>query len=262
VQDNNTGRAVIDNPNVNDTTFTATTTQALTPGHSFTWYVGAISTDGAVNSYNPAGQTFSLAPLVGIPTQTGPINNVAISAAANFDRPTFSWTAVTGADHYYLYVTDTTTGRVVVNNPNVGGGTFYQLTTAEALTPGHSFRWLLGADSADGVVNNYNPTGQTFSLAGLAPPTQTAPVGNIGTQTMPMFTWTAVEGADHYYLHVIDNTTGQIVIDLPKVTTTGLAFTPSKPLTRGHRYTWYLAAVSKNDRPMTYNLMGVQFDIS
>ena len=51
-------------------------TQALTPGHSFTWYVGAISTDGKINSFMPSGVNFSLANLLS-PTLSGPIGSIA-----------------------------------------------------------------------------------------------------------------------------------------------------------------------------------------
>jgi hypothetical protein len=41
------GQPVINNPGVAGTTFTPTALQALTPGRAYTWYVGAISTNGA-----------------------------------------------------------------------------------------------------------------------------------------------------------------------------------------------------------------------
>ena len=49
--------------------------------------------------------------------------------------------------------------------------------------------------------------GLNFSLAGLAAPMQIDPSGTTVTTT-PTFMWTAVTGANHYYLYVADETAG------------------------------------------------------
>src|ERR1019366_4339029 len=58
----------------------------LTPGHHYTWYVGAYSTNGLGGTWN-AGQTFFLG--FATPTQTGPSG--LINASVGFDFPTYSW---------------------------------------------------------------------------------------------------------------------------------------------------------------------------
>jgi hypothetical protein len=163
VVDNNLGQAVIGNANVNGTSYTVGAPEALTPGHRFTWYIGAESTNNVVNSYLVAGQKFRLDALAA-PTLTAPAPNVIIPVSAGYDMPTFTWGAVAGADHYYLYVVDNNLGRAVIDNRNVNG-TSYTLGASEALTPGHSFTWYVGAESTNNVINSYNPVGQTFSLA-------------------------------------------------------------------------------------------------
>src|SRR5262249_57193969 len=54
--------------------------------------------------------------------------------------PTFDWSQVAGADHYYLWVNDQTTGQSqVLNAPHVTG-TSFTVAAAQALTPVHSYR--------------------------------------------------------------------------------------------------------------------------
>ena len=92
----------------------------------------AISTNGVINSYAPAGQRFSLETLAA-PVQTSLPATIAV--AAGFDKPTFTWSASLGADHYYLNVVDSLTGQVAISRPDLTTTT-YTATTAEALTPG------------------------------------------------------------------------------------------------------------------------------
>ena len=48
-----------------------------------------------------------------------------ISAASGFDRPTFAWTAVSGADHYKLAVIDNNTGQTSINVANISGTSYW-----------------------------------------------------------------------------------------------------------------------------------------
>jgi hypothetical protein len=65
------------------------------------------------------------------------------------------------------------------------------------------------------------------------------------------FTWLTVPGADHYYLYVVDDTTGATVINNPKVL--GTSFNLTVPLISGHKYTWWVGAVSTNDLFLTWS---------
>ena len=234
VLDATTGQAVVDNPNVgNGTAFTPTA--ALTPGHEFTWYVAAVSANNAVTNFS-GPQVCSLASLAA-PTQ--------ISSTGS-DTPTYSWSSVSGANHYYLYVLDATTNQPVVNNPNVGNGTAFAASVA--LTPGHSYTWYVGAVSTNNAAVTFS--GQTFLLNPLSAPTQISPTGQAIPATagfdLPTYSWSSVPGANHYYLYVLDATTNQPVVNNPNVGNV-TAFTPTAALTPGDSFTWYVAAVSSNN---------------
>jgi hypothetical protein len=158
--------------------------------------------------------------------------------------PTFSWSSVAGAGHYSLVVIDTSAkNNVAVYNPNVIGIS-YTLSTKQALTPGHNYVWYIGSVSTNGQATTYDlATPQTFSLAALGPPTPTSPSGTINT-TAPTFIWTAVIGADHYAIYLVDTTTNKPVVYIPNINDT--SFTPSTSLRSGHSYMWYTATVSAN----------------
>src|SRR5262249_22315766 len=85
----------------------------------------------------------------------------------------------------------------------------------------------------------------SFSLAALtAPsPSPTSPSGTINTTT-PTFSWTAITGANHYAIYLADSTTNKPVLYNPNVSDT--SFTPGAALISGHKYVWYVAAVSTN----------------
>ena len=334
VADAITGAAVITNPSVPGTSYTSST--ALTPGHGYTWYVAAESTNGADVAWS--GPTELLPCLAGATDTDWPQRNHSgershhdrdanlgacprggsllplfarydsrrraahqqrpgrqridfrfrdaavgrrlylvcrrrkrswdrwphrleladvlarrrhfssaggrsgpsgsIAAAANFDTPTFSWSSISGANHYYLYVLDATTNQPVVNKPSVSGTTF----TGTPLTPGHSFIWYIGAASVTGAISW---SWQTFALAALAVPTQLGPSGTIQPSSgylTPTFSWTSVTGAAQYYVYLLDATTGQAIINNAHVG--GTSWPASAPLTAGHRYLWYVAAES------------------
>ena len=67
------------------------------------------------------------------------------------DLPTFTWSSVAGANHYYVWVNDMTTGQSpAVSNSNVSGTSW---TTTTALTPGQSYEWYVGAVSTNGTTD-------------------------------------------------------------------------------------------------------------
>ena len=46
------------------------------------------------------------------------------AASNGYDRPTFTWNAVAGANHYSDTAVNDRTSAVVINNPNVSGTSF------------------------------------------------------------------------------------------------------------------------------------------
>jgi len=179
---------------------------------SITDSVGTPLHGPGVGNGSLTGQVYNVdSTFLAAPTQNGPSGNIA--AAAGYDAPLFSWSTVGNANHYYLYVVDNTSAKVVINNPTVNTTSF---TATTPFTPGHAFTWYVGAISADGLVNSYLPNGQTFTLAALAAPTQTSPTGTIAASAgydLPTFNWGTVAGAHHYYLYVVDNTGAKVVIN-------------------------------------------------
>jgi hypothetical protein len=238
VSDQTTGHQALRMSQLTATSVALTAANALSPGHTYQWQVGAVSTNGQAESLSVA-LTFNI-PALQAPVANGPAGVVAT------DTPTFAWSAVTGADHYDLWVNNQTTGHAqVIRMPNVTT-TSVALTSAQALTPGNSYIWWVGSVSTNGLVTVWNP-GQTFMIQSLAAPVTTSgPSGTITNDT-PTFTWTAVTGAAHYDFWLNDQTTGHSqLVRVPVVNTTSLALTTAQALTPGHTYIWYVGSVSTN----------------
>ena len=239
IVDNTTGQnPLLQITNLSEAFYQLTAGQALSPGHAFTWYDGVIGANGAVAW--SSGTTFSIAALTA-PTPARPSGTIA--AANGYDFPTFTWSLVAGANHYYLYVADAITGAAVIANPGVPGTSY---TSSTALTPGHGYTWYVGAESANSNAVFWSGPAR-FALAPLAAPTQIAPRGTIAASSgydTPTFSWSSVTGANHYYLYVLDNNTNQAVVNNPNVA--GTSFTASAGLTSGHNFSWYVASISAN----------------
>ena len=229
---------------ITGTTFTPSTSQALTPGHSYTWYIAAISANNAVQAWS-GPQTFSLNAMTP-PTQVGPVGSTTIAVSNGYDMPTFSWNLVSGAATYELFVADNLSPKVSVIGSSTQGvtgitGATFTPSTSQALTPGHTYTWYIGAVSTNG--NGVGWSGpQSFSLAALPQPAQNGPSGTVvGTSTTVSFSWTATPGAAHYYVYVLNGTTNKATFN---ASASGTSTTLT--LTVGYSYTWYLGAISTN----------------
>jgi phosphatidylethanolamine-binding protein (PEBP) family uncharacterized protein len=248
---------VLYNTNVSGTSFRPSAAQALTPGHTYTWYVGSVSDNGLVTTFDlNTPFNFTLVPLTA-PTPNGPSGN--IPASFGYDTPTFSWSSVNGADHYALVVLDNSANNaVVLSNTNVST-TSYPLSSAQALTPGHTYTWYVAAVSTNGMVTKYDlNTPLTFTLAPLAAPMPNGPSGNIpasGGYDRPNFSWSSVAGANHYALVVLDKSANNALV-LNNTNVFGTSFRPlaTQALTPGHTYTWYVGSVSPNGAVISYDL--------
>jgi uncharacterized protein (TIGR03118 family) len=211
------------------TTTSFADTAGLTPGHSFRWWVRADSTSGSAGSWS-ASTDFAIAAL-GTPTPSGP------SGTLTSDQPTFSWSAVGLAARYDVWVSDLTTGVGGV----VGSSTTTSFADTAGLTPGHSFRWWVRADSANGSAGSWSvPT--DFAIAALGTPTPSGPSGTL-TTSQPTYTWSAVVQANRYDVWLTDLTTGVGGIIGTSASTSLAAPTP---LQSGHSYRWWVRAVSTN----------------
>ncbi|HWY88914.1 MAG TPA: hypothetical protein VNX28_19530, partial [Gemmataceae bacterium] len=234
ITDNTTHQNVVVPAAGGATNATVPSTSALTPGHSFTWWIGAVSTNGLATSWNQS-RTFSIAPLAA-PAATSP----APSAILTTDQPTFTWTTVSGAASYTVWITDNTTHKNVIV-PAAGSATNVTVPSSSALTPGHSFTWWIGAVSTNGLATSWNQA-RGFSIAQLAAPTG---LMTSGPQDQPTFTWSSVTDAGSYELWLTDNTTGHSQ-SYANLAATTFPLPMSGALKPGHSYTWWVGAVSTN----------------
>ena len=103
------------------------------------------------------------------PNQNSPIDNATLMPSSGYDTPTFSWSSVPGAARYYLYVADNLTPlQPSIVNSSVSGVTFTP-GPSQALTPGHSYTWYVGAESTNGAAVAWSGP-QSFTLAAPAIP--------------------------------------------------------------------------------------------
>lgn len=234
------GWTVARSPDVTATTWSLDRSQALTPGHTYTWYVTPVGADGRAGPRG-AGHTFSL-PRLGAPVLVGPSGKVAVGPG--FDAPTFRWYPVEGADHYVVSIVDLTGGR---GQTGTAAGTTW--VPGVPLSPGHRYSWRVQAVSTNGRgVTWSGPV--NFNLAPLAAPPLLSVTGGAGDQ--PQFTWAGVVGADHYLLTLTDRTTGKVLVRNQQVT--GTTVVPAVQLLAGHRYSWQVAAVSTNGLVKVWSL--------
>src|SRR5262249_985539 len=101
VGDLTTGQTVLRNQKVVGTTWTF---PPLHRGDSYRWWVRAVNSTNTATSSWSNYLDFTIAALAA-PTLIGPAGSMTTAA------PTFSWNAVSGADHYDVWVDDLTTGQ-------------------------------------------------------------------------------------------------------------------------------------------------------
>jgi hypothetical protein len=227
VQNMTTGQ-VLRNQNIAGTTYVPTS--PLTPGDSYQWWVRGVDSVGNPGPWGSA-QNF-VAYVLAAPSLMNP-------SGSSTTLPTFSWSAVTGADHYDIWVQDIKTG-VILRDTNVPGAAW---TPANPLNQGDTYHWWVRAMSKSGLGSAWSPY-LSFSVAALAAPTL---IGATGLNaTLPAFTWSAVFGAAHYDVWVQDTHTGQVQ---QVHSVSGTTWTPPKPLTAGDTYKWWVRAIDGNGSP-------------
>jgi len=94
---------------------------------------------------------------------------------------------------------------------------------------------VMDALDASGLVRDH-----VIPQVVLIAPTALAPSGTVFTTT-PTFSWTAVNGADFYFLTIIDETVPEVIHG----DVLGTSFTPGPSLlTPGHTYVWFVQALN------------------
>jgi hypothetical protein len=245
---------IIPNLSLNSASYALTAAQALTPGDSYVWWVGGVSTNGKVIAWSNSVNC-SVATMNGTPT-AGTLGGTVAS-----DQLTFYWSAGTGtgtaAASYELYFSDQTTGQIstITNLPI--NSTSCTLTAAQALTPGDSYVWWVGAVSTNGNAIAWS-SGVDFTVAAINLfPTAITPNTSVATD-LPRFTWGAGFGtgtpAASYELYISDQSTGQVtkVPNLP-INSSSFTLTAAQALTPGHSYAWWVGAVSTNGKTIAWS---------
>jgi len=218
------GRAILGKVGLTATSWQA---PALTPGHSFLWYLRSRSASGTISAWS-AAKAFSILKL-GVPTSPSIGNPLS-------DTPKFSWSAVDNAARYAVYIADAATGAGIVR------WTDPQTTTLSgiSLTPGRSYRWRVGSVSANNTFSGWGMS-QTFSVSALIAPAILSPLTSAAAGPMT-FTWSPVANAATYIVSLVDLTAGGTqTVRVPQATSW-----QSPSLKAGHRYRWYVRAVSTN----------------
>lgn len=221
---------------IRDTTVAGTTWtpgNPLLPINNYKWWVRGIDPNGYAGQWS-ASLAFTDYALPAA-TLIGP-TSIALTL------PTFTWNAVTGADHYDIYLQDRATGQVL-RDTNVAAATW----TPTAPLALDSYIWWVRA------LNSTNGPGQwsalaTFTAYALPSPTSIGPSGSVST--LPTFTWNAVAGAAHYDVYLQDTLTGVVTRDTSIV---GTSWNPATPLAQGHNYTWWVRALDASGHPSPWS---------
>jgi hypothetical protein len=211
------------------------------------------------------------------PTPPAPTNATAptvSSCTSTVQNVRFSWGAASGATKYYLRIDDTSNGWVNcgTGTSNAGDYCIDNITTtnySKGLVPGRQYKWWVSAYNACGsqsalttqltyttptTCTSTTPTPTTSGLPGI--PTTTVPNGAlscVATTTRPTtFTWSAVSGADSYYLRIDDQASGWVNCGVNTTSSTpnagdhcisgltGTSHTISLPVNK--QYKWWVSA--------------------
>src|SRR5262249_14501560 len=132
IQDAKT-RQMLRDQNVTGTSWVPT--GALTLGETYQWWVRAVDN---VNSPRPWRTMLSFTAYArATPVLIGP------SGSSSIGLPTFTWNAITGADHYEIWINDITSKRSpALQDKNVTGTSWIP---AASLKQGDTYQWWVRA---------------------------------------------------------------------------------------------------------------------
>ncbi|MBX9678123.1 MAG: hypothetical protein K2X38_05110 [Gemmataceae bacterium] len=204
-------------------------------GDTYRWWVRASDASGAQFGPWSTSQDFTIGSIAA-PTLSNP--NGAISNA----QPAFSWSAVTGADKYDVWVDDLTAGKsAVLRNQSVNGTTW---TPSGTLESGRTYRWWVRGIDSTGTNRGTWSSSLDFTISAVATPTPTGPNG-VAVNAGLAFTWNAAAGADKYDVWVDNLSTGQSQV-LRNQNVAGTAWTPGVSLQEGQTYRWWVRGMDNS----------------
>jgi RHS repeat-associated protein len=171
----------------------------LSAGKQYRWNVNACNAAGCSSYTTPLYfQTPGSTTIPATPTNLGPGSTAGPGPATAGTGVTLTWGASSGATYYGLGVRDMATNTLVIDT-NVGAPSF-----TASLSAGRQYRWNVNACNGAGCSSFAAPLYfQTPTSATIGAPALSAPSnGSAGASTTPTFNWTAVSGANRYWLTV------------------------------------------------------------
>jgi hypothetical protein len=165
-----------------------------------TFYVQA-ENSGGVGPWSDA-RVFNISP-----PAPGKAQLISPSGAIGTTTPTYMWKAVPDSTWYYLYVDDSTGGRITdwytPGQANCAGGSGNCSVTPGIVLAAGQAKWWIQTWNAGG--SNWSD-GMSFTVPAPVKPgkaTLISPSGSVDTPTIA-FTWNPASNADYYYLLVSD----------------------------------------------------------
>lgn len=248
---------------VNGTTSATTFVPAagvLRGGTTYYWEVRATNSLNSTSSVWSASSSFStVVPDLAAPGLLAPQKGVSGLTTT----PTFSWSAVTGANTYRILVATSASALPTGNaSPATNSGIVINATsTGTSFTPasgllngGTVYYWEVSAGNTATGAKGIWSTQSNFATAMIAPVLTSPAAGAKGTSATPTFTWAPATGADSYRILVAslatalptgtaDPTTNPAL--LINTTTSTPSFTPaSGVLASGTNYYWEVRALN------------------
>ena len=245
VKDVASGVLVYNNDSVGNITTLVLPSGTLVAGHSYVWNMRASNAAG-FGAYSTQYYFVEQASVPGTPAPISPGSTSSPGPTLTTLSPTFSWSVVTGATGYGVYVKDVASGVLVYNNDSVGNITSLVLPSG-TLVAGESYVWNMRASNAAGFgaySAQYYFVEQATVPGTPAPisPGSTSSPGPTLTTLTPTFAWSAVTGATGYGVYVKDVASGALVYNNDSVGNITSLVLPSGTLVAGHSYVWNMRA--------------------
>ena len=195
-------------------------TEGLGSGTYQIW-VRALNTKGEAGSWSvPVTTKVVASPVILQPADEG-----------TFDRtPAFTWTAITGATNYDVWISDSKTNVVVFRDKFVKTTSF---TATKDMAFGNYNIWVRAQNGSSFSVWSVT---KNFSV-GLPP--QITSLKTVGTPAKPQFNWTGIADTDRYELWVNNSATHVRV--LYKTDLTDSTYTSPTALPKGTYRVWVRA---------------------
>lgn len=129
--------------------------------------------------------------------------NVKVTTNEYSGKPYITWNAVNGADKYYIYRSNSKNGEYSYLGSTVN--THYTNTGAVA---GNTYYYKVKATMVDNEYATSAKSDYGYVTCDLPQP-KNVMVNNVSTTGKPRITWTAVEGADKYYVYRATSKNGE-----------------------------------------------------